>query len=104
MSDAVVHPNDGLVPQRGQHARCEGDALERGAHARALGIAYYVDVGDAEVGFAESVFDEGDDVGAVVAGGVFGEEAFARGGVEGVSDVGKDDGGGGGFRGGWVLD
>lgn len=49
-----------------------------------------------EARFGEGALDERDDVGAVVEGGVFGEEAGAGGGDVGVSDVGEDEGGGGG--------
>lgn len=54
------------------------------------------------MGLGEGALDEADDPGAVVEGGVFGEEAGARGRDVGVSQVGEDvDGSGGG---GVVLD
>ena len=93
MPDAVVDANYGLIPEEGEHARGDGDGLEGRAHPGAFGVADAVDVGGFEAGFGEGALDEGDDVGAVVQGGVFGEEAGAGGGDVGVSDVGEDFGG-----------
>ena len=41
---------------------------------------------------------------AMVSGSVFGEEAFAGRGGEGVPNVGEDDGWSGSFGQGWVQD
>ena len=56
------------------------------------------------MGFAEGAVHEGDDVEAVVPGCVFGEEAFAGGGVEGVAEVAEDGRWSGAFGRGWMLD
>ena len=93
MPDAVVHAYEGFVPEEGEHACGYGDGLEGGAHAGAFGVAYTIDITDGDFCFAESGFYDGDEMLAVVFGGVFGEEAFAGGGDEGVADVGEGDGG-----------
>lgn len=92
----MIHTHERLVPQQRTGARREGDALQRGAHPGALGVAYAIYVWDGDAGLADGLFDEADDPGAVMEGGFLGEEAFAGGSVVGVAEVGEDDGGRGG--------
>lgn len=94
VSDAVVDADEGLIPEEGQGARADGDAGEGRAHAGALGEADAVDVGGGDARLGDGAAGEGDELSAVVEGGVFGEEARAWRGDECVSQVGEDGGGG----------
>ena len=105
VADTVVDADQGLGPQQAQRARRHRHALQRRAHAWAAGVADAVDVADAEVGFGEGGAHELDDPLAVVARGVFGEEAGAGWGDVGVAEVGEDLGAGvGAVAAGWVED
>lgn len=92
MSHAMVDAHQRLVPQQGQGAGSDGDAGQRSAHAGTLGEADAVDVGGRDAGFGNGAARKGDELGAVVQRRVFGEEARAWGGDEGVSQV-REDGG-----------
>ena len=87
----MIHAHQLLSPQQTQHPGCDRHALEWGAHAWTLGVADAVHILDGDLGFLESLLDEPHDPAAVVFGGVFGEEAFAGSGDEGVPDVGEDE-------------
>lgn len=94
VADAVVDADEGSIPEQGQGARANGHAGEGRAHAGTLGEADAVDVGGGDTGLGDGAAGEGDELGAVVEGGVFGEEARAGRGDECVSQVGEDGGGG----------
>ena len=93
VADAVVHADQGFGPQERERAGGEGDGLERRAHARALGVADAVDVGELGARVAEGAADHVGDVRSVVECRVLGEEARAGWRDVGVSDVGEDLGG-----------
>lgn len=86
----MVYAHQWFVPEEAEGAGGEGDGLEGGTHAGALCVAYYIDGGRGEAGLVESLLDEAGHPAAVVQGGVFGEEAGAGRGDEGVAEVGED--------------
>lgn len=71
----MIDGDEGFAPEEGEGAGGEGDGLQGGAHAGPAGVAYAGDVFWGYVSFVESCFYDGDEVGAVVFGGVFWEEA-----------------------------
>jgi len=85
----VVHAHQWLPPQQTQHPGRNGDALQRGTHARPLGVADAVDIADAHAGLLERLLDQPDYPLAVVPGRVLGQEALAGRGDVGVADVGE---------------
>lgn len=93
MAYAVVDADEGFVPQERKGSGGDGDRGEGGAHAGAAGVADAVYIWDSDIGDTEGLEGDADEEGAVVGGGVFGEEAGAGGGDEGVADVGEDGGG-----------
>lgn len=86
----MVHAHQWLPPQQTQHPRRDGDALKRGTHAGALGVADAVDIVDAHAGVLERLLDEPDDPGPVMPRRVLGQETLAGRRDEGVADVGED--------------
>ena len=90
MTYAVVHADEGLVPQDTQRPGRDGDRLERRAHAGAFGVADAVYIFDGHSGFAEGSLDEISYMVAVVFRSVLWKEAFARWGNKCVADVGQD--------------
>lgn len=90
MAYAVVHSDEGSIPEEGEGSSANGDGCERCAHAGPLGEADTVDVGRGDACCGEGRAREGDEVSAVVGGCVFGKEACSWGGDECVTEVGED--------------
>ena len=105
-SHAVINPNQLLPPKQRQRPRRQRHTCQRRAHTRSLRVAYTVDIVDTYPRFRHRLPDKPYHPCPVVLGCVLWQETFAGRGVEGVADVGEDEGwlsgrrfGGGGVRG-----
>lgn len=92
VSDAVVHADQGLAPEQGEGARGDGDALQRRAHARPLGVADAGQLGGRDARRAQRRPRDLHEERAVVLRRVLGQEPRPRRRDEGVPDVGEDGG------------
>mmetsp|Transcript_131502 Transcript_131502/g.195929 ORF Transcript_131502/g.195929 Transcript_131502/m.195929 type:complete len:240 (+) Transcript_131502:225-944(+) len=94
VTDAMIHPHQGNVPQQGQGASTNGAGLERGSHTRAFGVANGRDEAFrrcvAGEGFYEGGPDESDDVILMVCCGLSGQEAFSSGCNVGLARICQD--------------
>lgn len=89
----MVDANKLLAPQQTEHARGNGDALQRGAHAGAFGIANAVDIINGNAGFSQGLFHKSDNPGPVMSSRILGKKTFAWRGDECMADIGQDLGG-----------
>lgn len=86
----MVDANKLLAPQQTEHAGGNGDALQRGAHPRAFGIANAVHIINGNAGFSQGLFHKSDNPGSVMSSRIFGKKTFARRGDECMANIGKD--------------
>lgn len=88
----MVDSNQLFPPHQRQGTSGNGDTLQRGAHARALGVADAVQVGDSHPGLAHGLLDQAHHPGAVMYSDILGQEAFARRRIVRVAQISQHNG------------